>query len=256
MEQRGLFEVSAELALLLFGAALVAGFVDSIAGGGGLVTLPALLLAGAPPAVAIGTNKAQGIWGAGAAALSYARGGHVDLRAQAPVALVAFAAAVAGALLVLVVPVDALRAALPFVLIGVALFFALKPGLDDLDRARRLSPAAFAALPVPLIAAYDGLLGPGAGSFYLIAFVTLAGMGVLRATAHTKLLNFASNAGGLAVFALTGALWWKVGLLMAAGQVAGAVVGSRLAMRAGARLIRPLVVATALALAASLLLRG
>ncbi|MGR3540139.1 MAG: TSUP family transporter [Hasllibacter sp.] len=251
-----MFEAAPEIVALLVVAAAFAGFVDSIAGGGGLVTLPALLLAGAPPAVAIGTNKVQGIWGAGAAALSYARGGQVDLRAQAPVALVAFGAAVAGALLVLVVPVDALRAALPAVLIGVALFFALKPGLGDLDRARRLSPAAFAALPVPLVAAYDGLLGPGAGAFYMIAFVALAGFGVLKATAHTKLLNFASNAGGLAVFALTGALWWKVGLAMAAGQVAGALVGSRLAMRMGAGLIRPLVVVTSLALAASLILRG
>ena len=251
-----MFEAPVEIVFLLVAAAAFAGFVDSIAGGGGLVTLPALLLAGAPPAVAIGTNKVQGIWGAGAAALSYARGGHVDLRAQAPVAGIAFAASVAGALLVLVVPVDALRAALPFVLIAVAAFFALKPGLDDLDRARRLSPALFAALPVPLIAAYDGLLGPGAGAFYMIAFVALAGFGVLRATAHTKLLNFASNAGGLAVFALTGALWWKVGLAMAAGQVVGAVIGARLAMRVGARLIRPLVVVTALGLAASLLLRG
>ena len=251
-----MFEAPIEIVLLLVAAAAFAGFVDSIAGGGGLVTLPALLLAGAPPAVAIGTNKVQGIWGAGAAALSYARGGHVDLWAQAPVAGIAFAASVAGALLVLVVPVDALRAALPFVLIAVAAFFALKPGLDDLDRARRLSPALFAALPVPLIAAYDGLLGPGAGAFYMIAFVALAGFGVLKATAHTKLLNFASNAGGLAVFALTGALWWKVGLAMAAGQVVGAVIGARLAMRVGARLIRPLVVVTALGLAASLLLRG
>ncbi|PRY92867.1 hypothetical protein BCF33_1729 [Hasllibacter halocynthiae] len=251
-----MLEIAPEIALLLVLAAGLAGFVDAIAGGGGLVTLPALLLAGAPPAVAIGTNKVQAIWGAGAAALSYARGGQVDLRAQAPLAGIAFGASVAGALLVLVVPVDALRVVLPFVLIGVALFFALRRGVGDADRARRLSPALFAVLPVPLVAAYDGLLGPGAGAFYMIAFVTLAGMGMLRATAHTKLLNFASNAGGLAVFALSGALWWKVGLLMAAAQVGGALAGSHLAMRVGARLIRPLVVGTSLALALSLLLRG
>ena len=218
--------------------------------------MPALLLAGLPPAAAIGTNKAQGIWGAAAAAVAYGRGGHVDLRAQAPVAGVAFVAAAAGASLVLVVPVEALRGALPVVLIGVAAFFALRPGLSDVDRAQRIGAGAFAATAVPLVAAYDGLLGPGAGSFYMIAFVALRGFGVLKAVAHTKLLNFASNAGGLAVFAASGAIWWGVGLAMAAGQVAGAVLGARLAMRSGARLVRPMVVAVSLALAASLLLRG
>ncbi len=116
--------------------------------------------------------------------------------------------------------------------------------------------AAFACTAVPLVAAYDGLLGPGAGSFYMIAFIALRGYGVLKATAHAKLLNFASNAGGLAVFAASGVIWWGAGLAMAAGQVAGALIGARLAMRAGARLVRPLVVAVSLSLAASLLLRG
>lgn len=249
-------EIAPEALALLVLAAFAAGTVDAIAGGGGLITVPALLLAGLPPAAAIGTNKVQGIWGAGAAALAYGRGGHVDLAAQAPLAGLAFAAAAAGASLVLVVPVDALRGALPFVLIGVAAFFALRPGLSDLDRAQRIGAGAFAATAVPLVAAYDGLLGPGAGAFYMIAFVALRGHGVLRATAHTKLLNFASNAGGLAVFAASGAIWWGTGLAMAVGQVAGATLGARLAMRTGAGLIRPLVVAVSLALAASLLIRG
>ena len=249
-------ELGAEVVALLVLAAFVAGAVDAIAGGGGLITVPALLLAGLPPAAAIGTNKAQGIWGAGAAAVAYARGGHVDLRAQAPAAAIAFGAAAAGASLVLVVPVEALRAALPFVLIGVAAFFALRPGLDDLDRAQRIGAGAFAATAVPLVAAYDGLLGPGAGAFYAIAFVALRGHGVLKAVAHTKLLNLASNAGGLAVFAASGTILWGVGLAMAAGQVAGATLGARLAMRSGARLVRPLMVAVSLALALSLFLRG
>ena len=100
---------------------------------------------------------------------------------------------------------------------------------------------------------YDGLLGPGAGSFYMIGFVTLRGMGLLRATAHTKLLNLASNAGGLAVFALVAHPWWGTGLAMAAAQVAGATLGARLAVRVGARVIRPLLVTVSLLLAARLL---
>lgn len=245
--------LEADLVLALIAAAAAAGFIDAIAGGGGLVTVPALLLAGVPPAQALATNKVQGAFGAATAALAYARGGHVDLRRQAGAAALAFAAGLAGALAVSALPVQALRYGLPVVLIGIALYFALKPGLSDRDRTERLRPAAFTALIVPVIGFYDGLLGPGAGSFYMLAFVTLAGHGILRATAHTKLLNLASNLGGLAGFALTGQPLWLLGLMMAGGQVLGASIGARLAMRAGAGLIKPLLVVTSTALAAKLL---
>lgn len=242
-----------EVFALLFAAAVAAGFVDSIAGGGGLITVPSLMLAGLPPAQALGTNKVQGLFGAATAAISYARSGHVDLRSQAKPALRAFGAGLVGALCVSAIPTDALRYLLPALLIGIAVFFAIKPGLGDLDRAQRLGPVMFGATVVPLIGFYDGLLGPGAGAFYMIAFVSLAGYGVLRATAHTKLLNFASNAGGLLGFALIGNPLWALGLVMAAGQVIGAAIGARLAVRLGARLIKPLLVVTSTALALKLL---
>ncbi len=139
------------------------------------------------------------------------------------------------------------------VLIAIALFFALKPGLDDLDRTRRLTPLAFAIAIVPLIGFYDGLIGPGAGAFYMIGFVTLAGYGVLKATAHTKMLNFASNLGGLAAFALVGNPLWGLGICMGLAQIAGAALGARLATRIGARLIKPLLVATSTILALRLI---
>ncbi len=246
-------DVSGDLLMLLMLAAFVAGFVDSIAGGGGLITVPALLLAGAPPVTALATNKLQGLFGAGMAALSYARGGHVDLTRQIVPALVAFAAAIAGALLASRLPTDVIRLGLPVLLIGIALFFAFKPGLDDIDRAQRLSPGAFMVTLVPLIGFYDGLVGPGAGAFYMLGFVALAGFGVLRATAHTKLLNFASNVGGMLAFALVATPWWLTGLAMGAAQMAGAWLGARLAMRIGARLIKPLLVVAATALALRLL---
>jgi uncharacterized protein len=209
-----IFEVSLQLALILILAAFVAGFVDSIAGGGGLITVPVLLLAGATPLQALATNKVQGSFGAATAAFTYARAGHVDLRRQLPAAGLAFGAGVLGALLARSIPTDTLRMALPVILIGIALFFALKPGLTDADRVARMSPLMFTATIVPLIGAYDGLIGPGAGAFYMIGFVLLAGHGVLKATAHTKLLNFASNIGGLLAFALTGAPWWIIGIAM------------------------------------------
>lgn len=250
---RIMLNLSLELVVLLAAAGFAAGFIDSIAGGGGLITLPALMLAGIPPAQALATNKVQGVFGAATAAISYASRGLVDLRSQWKSALIAGAAGAAGAGLVSFLPTDQLRLVLPVILIGIAAFFALKPGLNDLDRVQRVAPAVFAATAVPLVGFYDGVLGPGAGSFYMIAFVTLAGYGVLKATAHTKLLNFASNLGGLLAFALVGQPLWVVGIVMGAAQIAGATLGSRLASRIGARLIKPLLVVTSTALALRLI---
>lgn len=242
-----------EVLALLIAAGFVAGFIDSIAGGGGLVGLPALLLAGADPVTALATNKIQGLFGTGSAALSYASSGLVNPRRQIAPALMAFAASIAGALAVSLLPTDALRLALPFILIAIAMFFALKPGLDDMDRAERISPRLFMLSLAPVIGFYDGLFGPGAGSFYMLGFVMLAGYGVLRATAHTKFLNFASNCGGVLAFSLVASPWWGVGLVMGAAQFAGAQLGARLAARIGARLIKPLLVTMTTAMALRLL---
>lgn len=246
-------EVATHLALLLILAAFLAGFVDSIAGGGGLISVPALLLAGASPIEALATNKLQGTFGAATATISYARAGHVDLRQQIGMAGISGIGGALGAGVAHLMPAEFLRLVMPVILVAVALFFAFKPGLSDADRVQRMRPGIFALTAVPLIAAYDGFFGPGTGSFFMLAFVMLAGFGVLKATAHTKLLNFASNLGSLAVFVPTGALWWWVGLLMAAAQVAGAALGARLAMRVGSRLIKPLLVVTSTAMAARLL---
>ncbi len=237
------------LVLLLVVAAFLAGFVDSIAGGGGLIVLPALLLAGFTPVEALGTNKLQGLFGSGSATIAYASKGHVDLRTQFGPALLSAAGAALGAVLATHVPGDIFRAVLPFLLVAIALYFAFKPDMDDIDKVRRVSALAFAALIVPLVGFYDGIFGPGAGSFFMLAFVALAGYGVLKATAHTKLLNFASNLGAFLVFAFVGVISWKIGLVMGVAQFLGAQAGSRLAMRRGARIIKPLLVVTCTALA-------
>lgn len=248
-----MIEVAPDVLALLLAAAFFAGFVDAIAGGGGLITVPVLIIAGAPPLTAIATNKVQGVFGAGMAAFSYGRAGHVDLRQQLWIALLALGAGGIGALLTAALPTQLIRIALPVLLIAIALFFALKPGLNDIDRTARLRPMMFAVTVVPLVAFYDGLIGPGAGAFYMIGFVALAGYGVLKATAHTKLLNFSSNLGGLLIYALVASPWWITGLLMGFAQMAGAYVGARMAMRIGSKLIKPLLVVSASVLAAKLL---
>lgn len=248
-----MLELSTEVLLFLLAAGFVAGFIDSIAGGGGLITLPALLLAGVPPVTALATNKVQGLFGAGMAALTYARRGHVNLRRQIRPALLSFAAALLGALCVNALPTELIRLVLPVLLVAIALFFALKPGLDDTDRHQRLTPFVFSLTFVPLIGFYDGLLGPGTGAFFMLAFVAMAGHGVLKATAHTKLLNFASNVGGLAGFLIVLSPLWFIGLAMGAAQIAGAYVGSSLASRIGSRLIKPLLVIASSAMALKLI---
>jgi len=248
-----LFEVATHLALILILAGFCAGFIDSIAGGGGLISVPALLLAGASPVEALATNKLQGTFGSGTAMLTYARAGHVRLQDQLGMAAISAVFGGLGALVAHLIPAEVLRVLMPVILVAVALFFALKPGISDQDRAERMAPAVFTFTAVPLIAAYDGFFGPGTGSFFMLGFVLLAGYGVLKATAHTKLLNFASNLGALAVFAFSGATWWAVGMAMALAQIAGAALGARLALRIGARLIKPLLVITSTAMAARLI---
>jgi uncharacterized membrane protein YfcA len=227
-------DIAFHLLVLLFAAAFIAGFIDSIAGGGGLITIPAMLIVGIPPLESLATNKLQGQFGVASATFAYARRGHVDLRKQFPMAAAAVVGGVLGALLALVVPAHYLAAAIPFLLVGIGLFF-------------------FGLIVVPLIGLYDGVFGPGAGSFYMLAFVLLGGFGLLKATAHTKLLNLGSNFGSFLVFAVSGSIMWKVGLIMGAGQVLGAQIGSRVAMQSGAKVIKPLLVISCLALATKLL---
>jgi len=249
-----MIDVSLEVILLLALAGLIAGFVDSIAGGGGLITVPALLLAGIGPVEALGTNKLQALFGSGIATFEYARNGHVDPRQQIGAAGLAFVGSAIGAMLASIAPGEILRALLPILLIAIAVYFALKPKLDDVDRFERLGSIAFLVSIPPIIGFYDGLFGPGTGSFFMLAFVGLAGFGILKATAHTKLLNFASNVGAFAVFVLVGAVAWKIGLVMGVAQLAGARLGSAVVMRNGARIIKPMLIIVSGALAIRLLL--
>ncbi|MFY0616158.1 TSUP family transporter [Shimia sp.] len=239
--------------LLLLAAGFFAGFVDAIAGGGGLITVPALMIAGVPPVQALATNKIQGMFGSGTAAYSYSKSGLVDLKTQFGPAALAFVASLLGALAVSILPTDWIRLILPVLLIGIAMFFAFRKDPGDMDRTARMKPVLFTLTAVPFVAFYDGILGPGAGSFYMIAFVALGGYGILKATAHTKLLNFASNVGGLAGFLLVANPLWAIGLSMGLMQILGARLGAKMAMAKGARLIRPLLVVTSVALAAKLL---
>lgn len=239
---------------MLFAAAVLAGFIDSIAGGGGLITVPAMLIAGIPPLETLGTNKMSSQFGAASATFSYARKGHVRLSEQYPMAVASMLGGAAGALAAALVPPDFLKGIMPVMLVAIGLYFAIRPDPGDIDRRSRITPFLFGLTVVPLIGFYDGVFGPGTGSFFMLSFVSLAGFGLLKATAHTKLLNLGSNFGAFAVFVMTGSVLWKLGILMALGQILGAQLGSRVAMKNGARIIRPLLIISCLAMAARLMI--
>lgn len=158
-----MFEFLPQTIVLLVFAAFLAGFIDSIAGGGGLITVPALLLAGASPIETLGTNKLQSVFGSGSATFAYARAGHVSLRQQMPMGFVSLAASMAGAFCATLLPQDVFRQILPFVLVAIALYFVFKPDVSDLQKVERISPLAFGVTLVPIIGFYDGVFGPGTG---------------------------------------------------------------------------------------------
>ncbi|WP_131196514.1 TSUP family transporter [Lichenihabitans psoromatis] len=241
-----------DLILGLFAVAVAAGFIDSIAGGGGLLTVPALALAGFDPLTAVATNKLQGSFGSGSATLAFARAGRIDLKTMWPIAVAAMSGALIGAFTLTYIPRDAATIALPFLLAAVALYFLVSPRISDLDVHQRIPRPWFIATIVPLVGFYDGVFGPGAGSFYTIGFVSLLGFGLLKATAHTKLANFASNIAGLLVLALSGHIVWGVGIAMGVGQFVGARIGVWMTIRHGTRLVRPLLITVCCVLAVRL----
>ncbi len=245
-------DVSLPTIALLVVASFVAGTVDAIAGGGGLITLPALLAAGLPPALALGTNKGQSVWGSGAALLRFARAGLVDGR----VARVTFPAGLLGSLggaaLVLLVPPTLLRPMVLGLLVVVAVVLTFRPATPAGPRPNAHRSLAVAASIALVIGAYDGFFGPGTGTFLIFAFVIFFGAGMREASADAKVVNFASNLAAVALFASRGLVAWNVALPMAAGQFAGGLAGAHLAVRGGDRLVRWVVLLVVLALVVKL----
>ena len=239
--------------LALAGVGLLAGFVDAIAGGGGMLSLPALLSAGLSPISALATNKLQSIVGTGMAALTYWRRGYVSLKALVPSIALTYAGSLAGALVVKQIYVSLLDIAVPVALVGIAIYFLFAPNLSDADKAARLPFGRYLPLLGLAIGFYDGVFGPGTGSFFTIGFVMLFGFGLTRATGNTKVLNLTSNLAALTIFIPAGDVVWPAAIAMAAGQMAGGYIGARTGIRFGARLIRPLVVVVSIALALRLL---
>ncbi|WP_062383980.1 TSUP family transporter [Demequina iriomotensis] len=228
--------------------ALVAGFLDTLAGGGGLLTLPALLLAGVPPLQALGTNKLQGSFGTGMATWQVIRRRRVRWDDARWPMLWAFLGSAAGSVAIQFASPEPLRVVIPVVLAVIAAYFAFVPKAHEPPAHERLSAAPYEATVVPAIGAYDGAFGPGTGSLFALAGVTLRAYELPRSTAVAKTLNFATNVASLLVFACAGQLVWTVGAAMIGGQLLGAYAASHVLFRVKPVVLRVLIVVMSVAM--------
>jgi uncharacterized membrane protein YfcA len=233
-------------------ASLFAGFVDAIVGGGGLMLVPALfsVYPNAPPATLFGTNKGAAVWGTGWATAQFAKRVTMPWDALLPAAFAALAGSAAGAFTVTLVSPGGLRRALPFILLAVLLYTLAKKelGRHHEPRFAGRGQALIASTIGLIIGFYDGFFGPGTGSFFVFLFVRLLGYDFLHASASAKLLNTATNVAALVTFIAKGHVWWHIAAVMAVANVAGSLMGTRLALKHGAGFVRVVFIAVVSAL--------
>jgi uncharacterized membrane protein YfcA len=234
--------MSIEVALFLAIASGFAGFVDAMAGGGGLIQLPALIV-GLPnkelPLI-LGTNKVPSIFGTAAAARNYFKNIKPDIPLTLSMMGPAFIGSMGGASLAAAVPKDFFKPFIVFLLIAVAIYTLVKPelGMNENLKYTHKKRLAIVALIGLLIGFYDGIFGPGTGTFLVFFLVSGIGYAFLKASGTAKLVNISTNAGAILSFQLTGHIWWQLGLLLAFANVTGAIIGSRLAIKGGSPLVR------------------
>lgn len=242
----------AALALTLL-TGVLAGFVDSIAGGGGLLTLPVLLAVLPSPAQTIPTLKTQNLFGTLAATARFTRQGLIRPGTKIVSIVSALAGGATGAVAVQAIGPAVLMTIVPILLVAVAVYVACSPRANDIDSRERLSTLWFGIMVIPAIAFYAGFFGPGSGVFFMIAFVALRGHGLLKATANTKLLDCMASAGAVLLFLAGGQIVWSVALVMGAGQALGAYVGATFVIRRGSALVRPVLVVVSLTITCKLI---
>ena len=244
-------DISQVTIFFLILAAFSAGLVDAIAGGGGLIQLPALLI-GLPQAStveALGTNKVASIFGTSASALTYRRSVKTDARFLITMALPAFLGSFLGALSASLIPTQSMRPIVFILLVAVALYTWKKPDLGSIEALRHNNGKHFliAAIAGIVIGFYDGIFGPGTGSFLMLTLIYL-GFAFLSASAIAKVVNVSTNLGAIVVFGFHGAVLWQVALVLASANIVGGLLGARLAIRGGSTLIRKVFLLVTLAL--------
>lgn len=247
---------SSELLVLLFLIAAFAGWVDTLAGGGGLITVPALILTGMPPSMAIATNKLQSSMGTLVASIYFVKHKFVVLNEMKAMIVLTFIGSILGSWLLLNIDSNKLILCLPFLLMAMGVYVLLSPSINDQDKKQTLSRLFFILLVCPCLGFYDGFFGPGTGSLMALALVSGLGYGLSKGTAQAKILNFTSNFSALIYFIFFGDIAWAIGGVMALGQLLGSSLGARMVMTQGAKLIKPLVVVVCFIMSINILFKN
>lgn len=236
---------SYEILTFLFIIGMVAGFIDTLVGGGGLLAVPALLLSGIPPIYVLGTNKFQGSMGTGIATFLLFRKKKINWEAIKYLMLLSFIGSVVGGVIVQFIDTEFLSLAIPIVLVVIAVYFIISPKPDE--RVKNSKPnKIFEKYVVPSVGFYDGMFGPGAGSFFVMTGVMFKKLEIIQATILAKPLNFASNIAGFIVFYSFGHIAFMIGLIMMLGQLIGSFVGTHYLLKANPKVIRLLIVVMSL----------
>jgi len=246
-------EITLEILAIFFVVATAAGFIDAMAGGGGLLTLPALLAAGVPPTQALATNKLQSSFGSFSASWYFVRNGIVSIKEMRLAILCTFIGSAIGAELVQFIDASLLTSVIPLLLIAISLYFLLAPQTKASEGKQKISEAMFALCVGGGVGFYDGFFGPGTGSIFTVCFVAIGHFSLVDATARTKVLNFTSNIAALIFFILAGLPIWELGLVMAIGGFIGAQLGAKVVVTKGQKWIRPLVIVMSMLMASKLL---
>jgi len=233
---------SIELLSLLFLVAVVAGLLDTLAGGGGLISLPALILSGVPPLAALGTNKLQGSIGTATATYIMLKNKRISWGSVKNLMLMAFIGATLGTIAVQFINVDVLSFVIPIVLLLIATYFIISPNPTKTQVKPKLSNRKYKNIVVPVIGYYDGMFGPGTGSFFALAGVSCRGHDLISSTIVAKPLNFATNIASLIVFLIAGHVVWAIGISMMLGQMLGAWLGSHCLFKINPVYLRGIVV--------------
>jgi uncharacterized membrane protein YfcA len=232
--------ITQHLYLFLFLVGFIAGTVDAIAGGGGLITIPALLGVGIPPHLALGTNKLQSLFGTAVATHSYYKQGWLKREGLIWGLTFSFIGAVLGSIASQFIESDILKKVIPVLLFFVLLYTIFTPRLGKKEEKPKMNEHLFYATFGTLLGFYDGFLGPGTGSFWVFVLIYFLGQSLVKATAYTKVFNLNTNITAMICFAIGNNIDYKIGFIMAAGQVLGGKLGAHFAIKNGLRLIRPI----------------
>lgn len=235
--------ITYELMIILFSVAVFAGFIDTLAGGGGLITIPALILTGMPPLLALGTNKFQAFVGSGTASIMMLRKKKITFKEVKYLMLMAFLGSVIGTICVQFIDVKLLNFVIPVVLLLIGVYFLFMPKASDIESKAKITEKTYKYTAVPFIGFYDGMFGPGTGSFLSLSAIALRGIGLIKATAMAKTMNFATNIGSVIIFLIYGQVIFSIGILMMLGQIIGAYIASHFLLKINPLHLRIIVIA-------------